>query len=333
MRKLLAVVLAMAAAGPVRAETGRTAATTLNRTQSAKPGSLGGAHAAATGSLDGAFYNPASVAKLAASEAQATYLRGLASDSLGGLRYGHAFGFGGAYVGADYFDAGSIDLNLSDGSQRNVRAQQDMAGVLGIALGRESALSVGAAVKAFRLELAETASASGTAFDAGALWTTPVRGLSLGVSGTNMGSDVKFEEESDPLPTAGRAGLSYTLALSRFRAFKQSPFSVRLLVDGVAERHEESSVRAGLEISRFLTDILEQAGSVSLRGGYQSEPRTVTAGFGFILGGFGLDYAFGLVDEIDDDIHRATLSWRFLSPAAAVEVGAKPEPRRPTMRK
>jgi hypothetical protein len=332
MRRPAVVAAALLLTAAAGAETGRTAGGTLNRTYSAAPAALGGAYGAVAGSLDAVFFNPASAAAMPAPEIQATYLSGLDNDSLGGLRYGHSLGFGGLYAGVDYYDAGAIDVNLSDGTQESRRAQQDTVGTLGIAFGRRSPLSIGAAVKAFRLELAEEASASGVAFDAGILWATPLRGLAIGLSGTNAGADVEFEEESDPLPVTGRAALSYTLELSRFRRLQNAPYEIEFLVDGVAERDEDAAVRTGIELRRTMASVMEKIGSVALRGGYQADPQVITVGLGVRLAGLGLDYAFSSVQDVDN-AHRATLSWRFLSRADKVEAGVAPKPvrRRPSV--
>lgn len=327
MRRLLTGALAfLAGVGMAAGESGRTAATLLTRTQSAVPAALGGAYSAVSGNLDGVAYNPAGAATARWPELQATYLHGFANDSLGSFRYGQTFTMGTVFLGGDYYDAGTIDLNLSDGTQGSRRAEQDSVGELGLALGRAFPLSIGGTIKAYHLRLAEEASASGAAFDAGALWRTPLTGLNIGVAGTNMGSDVKFEEQGDPLPVTARAGLAYSLNLARFSKLRDYPYVFTAIVDGVKEKDENSSVRAGLDVTRALTGVTDKAGSASLRFGYQSRPQTVTAGIGFRLAGFGLDYAFNLINGVDANVHRATISWRFLSRKEALAEGAEIRP-------
>ena len=328
MRRLVAgAIVLFSGVAVATAESGRTAATLLTRTQSAVPAALGGAYTAVSGNLDGVAYNPAGAATAQWSELQATYLHGFADDALGSLRYGQTLKFGTVFVGGDYYDAGTIDLNLSDGTTGSRRAEQDSVGEVGLALGREFPVSIGGTLKAYRLRLAEEASATGTAFDAGALWRTPISGLNVGLAGTNMGSDVKFEEQGDPLPVTARAGLAYALNLARFSKLRDYPYVFTAIVDGVKEKDENSSVRAGLDITRALTSFADTAGSASFRFGYQSRPQTMTAGIGFRLAGFGLDYAFNLINGLDANVHRATISWRFLSWKEALAEGAEIKPR------
>jgi hypothetical protein len=44
------------------------------------------------------------------------------------------------------------------------------------------------------------------AADAGIVWRTPLSGLSLGSAIQNVGSDLKYEVEKEPLPQVARAG-------------------------------------------------------------------------------------------------------------------------------
>ena len=328
MRRTAAIFGLLMISGSVYAESGRTGATTLTRTQSAAPAALGGAYTAVDSNIDAIAYNPAAAATLPSPEIQATYLRGIAQDSLGSIRYAHALNFGAIFVGVDYFDAGPIDVNLSNGTQGTRRAQQDSVGSLGVAFGRRLPVSVGGTVKVYRLELAEESRASGVAFDAGTLWRTPLTGLDLGASATNAGSDVKFEDKGDPLPLTGRIGLAYTLDFQRFHKLRDYPYQVRVIVDGVSERSENASVRTGLEITRNITDAIERAGHVSIRAGYQAKPQTATMGVGVRIGGFGVDYAFNVINDVDSNTHRATISWRFLSRADAFAEGGEPKPIR-----
>ena len=311
MRRAWAVAAGLLLAGAAAAaDNGRTGAATLTRVNGALPAGLGGAFVAADGELDGAFYNPASLARLPDPKVQSTYQRGFADDSLGSIEYGHALGFGALYAGGAYYDAGTIDVNLSNGTQETRRAEQDAVGGLGGALGRNGPLAAGVVVKAYRLTLAEESHAAGAAADAGLLLRTPLAGLTLGAAVSNVGADVKFNDEGDPLPTTGRAGLAYTLDFARFPRFRDSGYVITVFGDAVEERRSGASGRGGLELKRRIVT-MDQAGSVALRGGYASSPQTVTAGLGFRLGAFGLDYALNVIANTDN-VHRLTVSWRFL---------------------
>lgn len=319
-----AAVLAVLLAVPLHAadDNGRTAALILTRTQSALPAALGGAFAGADGRLEGSFTNPASTARMPATRALTTYQRGLVDDALGTVELGIPVGFGAINAGVGYYDAGRFDVNLSNGVSESRRLQRDAVGWLGVSAGRRGPLAVGAAVKAFQLEVAEEAEADGVAFDVGALLRTPLEGLTFGVSSANLGSDVEFESEADPLPATSRAGVAYVLDFSRFEGFGANPWLVGLFADAVSERRSGTSGRAGLELARRMVT-MERTGSVALRGGYQSEPRSYTAGLGFELGSFGLDYAIAIVDDVDN-AHRVSLSWRFVPPEEPPEIRRRP---------
>jgi hypothetical protein len=294
------------------ADNGRVAAPFLTRTESALPAALGDAFTAANGRLEAAFANPAGVASLPETKILSTYQNGLVDDALGAAEFGWALGFGTLYAGFGYYDAGTIDVNLTGGVTGSRRLEQDMVGALGGAIGRNGPFAVGAVIKGLRSEVAEEATATGFAADVGALWRTPLRGLSFGAAGVNLGPSVEFEAESDPLPTATRVGAAYELDFSKLSGMKSNPYMLSLYADGVSQRRDRLSGRGGIELSRRMTTA-DKAGRVAIRGGYRSRPTTFTAGLGFELGAFGLDYALGIVQDVDNS-HRISLSWRFVPP-------------------
>ncbi|OVE76100.1 hypothetical protein BVX98_06370 [bacterium F11] len=296
--------------GLLYADTAQTGALTLQRGGGAKAEGLGQSFVSIPGQIQSLGYNPAGLSHLPYAEVSATYLNGMVDDSLGTLTYGQPVPFGTLFVGALYFDGGSIDLNLSSGLQEQRNAQQDIVGMVGFGLGRNIPLSIGVTGKLFRLELAETVNESGYALDSGLLWKTPLKNFNLGGSAQNIGPDVKFEQDSDPLPLTYRFGASYSLDLGQFRAFRWIPIEFLLTSDGVKQKEEDLASHSGLEIKRNI-ETENMNGSAAFRIGYISDPQTVNVGVGANLSGFSIDYAISLFDELDET-HRVTLSYYFL---------------------
>jgi len=292
---------------------GETAATTLTRGGGAHAIGVGEAFVSVSGNIQTLAYNPAGMATLLNSELSASYTSGLVEDDLGTFSYGHRMPFGTLYLGGIYYDAGTIDLNLSNGFQGSRTAQQDLVGLLGFALGREFPFSLGVTGKAYRLELAEVVKETGYAFDSGFLWRTPLTGVNLGASIQNVGSDVKFETQSDPIPQTVRAGGSFGWNFGQYRIFEGMPFRIRLLTDGVKIKEEDWATHSGIEIIKdFTTD--RYVGNASFRFGYVSDLQALNFGAGFRFAAISLDYALTIFDsnEADDNTHRFTLSYAFL---------------------
>ncbi|MFA6003446.1 MAG: PorV/PorQ family protein [Elusimicrobiota bacterium] len=304
MRILLALLLASAAAPRLHAEAGRTAAVTLQRPISARAVGLGEAFAAVEGGLDSLNYNPAGLARLARPEAASSYTRGIADDDFGSLHYAHPLRSATVSGGLLYYDAGPINIKLSDGTQHTRTAQKDVVAAGGISLPLEHGLSLGALAKVFRLELAEEVRTTGYAADIGALWRTPLKGLSLGLAAQNLGPDIKFEQEGDPLPLTLRCGAAYSVDLGRLPMFQEGSFGFSkflLAADAVKVREQEVSAAAGLEMSMSLAE----KSFIALRAGYQfsDEPGALALGIGLRQGPWIFDYGLGVVKDVTNSHH------------------------------
>jgi hypothetical protein len=291
-------------------EAGRSVGSLLTRTFGARSAALGQSLTADSGDIEDVFFNPAGLARLEHPVVSASFQNGLLDDNIGVVNYGHNTGFGAWYIGASGLDAGNIELNQSDGIRGEVRAQQDIAGTLGLAIGRYSAVSAGAAVKYLRSELAEAATASSLAGDVGLNWQTPLTGFALGAAYQNFGQDLKYEVEDEPLPTQARVGASYLIDLQESARVPEF-FKLRyqLLIDGVKPADDDASVNAGLEV-RHRIDSSYLPGWASFRGGYISATETVAVGAGFTIWNFVLDYGLNIVNDLDNT-HRFTFGYQF----------------------
>ncbi|MDD5657096.1 MAG: PorV/PorQ family protein [Elusimicrobia bacterium] len=309
---LLAAGLAALACAQAAAEAGRTAAQMLQRPLSARAVGLGEAFTAVGGGVDSLGYNPAGTARLARPELGSLYNRGFADDSFGWLGYAHPLGRAVLSGGFMYYDAGTVALRFSDGREENRAAERDLAALLAAAVPLDFGLCAGASVKVFRSRLAEEAQASGYAADVGALWKSPLKGLDLGAALQNLGPDVKFEEEADPLPLTLRFGAAYTFDLSGLAWFKDGGFGFsRFLVSADAvkiRRTPDLLPAAGMEMGMDLGD----GGSGSLRAGYMfsRSAAAFTVGAGLRQGRWSLDYGLGAMKQLTNE-HHVSLGVRF----------------------
>jgi hypothetical protein len=292
------------------AETGTTALGILTRSYGARAQGLGQALVADSGHLDAIAFNPAGMAKMKEHQTSATFQRGLAEDKIGYLNLGYNLPFGAVYAAASYLDAGNIDLNLTDGTQETRRAQEDVVGLIGFALGKNTPVSIGASVKMFRSELAEVASANGVAGDAGISWETPLSFLTLAGSVQNVGSDVSYESTDDELPTTTRYG-AQLLFDNQDKLLWPDVLRNRyaLTVDGVKMNNENVTANVGLEIRKdFGPDYFPM--HTALRGGYNGATRAPAVGAGFQADAIIIDYAVNFIESFDV-AHRITITLRF----------------------
>jgi len=312
-RRVLAALLLLAAAPELRAEPGRTAATTLQMTMSARALGMGEAFCAVMGGLDSLNYNPAGITVIPRPELSTSYASGIAGDGYGALGYAHPLSAATLAGELLYYSAGDVNLSYSDGTQRKVTAQRDMLGMVSVGVPLGWGLSAGGTGKFFRLELAEEARTTGYAADLGALWQTPLKGLDVGASVRNMGPDVKFEQDGDPLPLALRLGAAYSFDLARRGFFKEGGYGIsRLLVaaDGVKVRDEDGwKPTAGLEIGMGLGEQTFGA----LRFGYMFSLDTgyLTFGVGLRQGRWVFDYALAAMRGDVSNTHHFTLGVKF----------------------
>lgn len=294
----------------VFAETGTNALGILTRSYGARAQALGEALVADSGHLDAIAFNPAGMAKMKEHHTSATFQRGLAEDKIGYLNFGYNVPFGALYAAASFLDAGKIDLNLTNGTQETRRAQEDVVGLVGFALGKNTPISIGVSVKMFRSELAEVASANGVAGDAGISWETPLSFLTLAGAIQNVGSDIKYDNVDDEIPTTTRYG-AQLLFDQQDKLHWSDVLRNRyaLTVDGVKTVNENATANVGLEIRKdFGPDYFPM--HTALRGGYNGATKAPTVGAGFQADAIIIDYGVNFVESFDV-AHRITLTYRF----------------------
>lgn len=168
-----------------------------------------------------------------------------------------------------------------------------------------SKLSLGANAKFIRQTIDAT-SANAYAMDGGALYDTDWHDLRLGASLQNVGSKVKFVNESDPLPLTLRLGASAPV------------FSRRLLAAGdlLIPRDHQIGLAFGGEYSRPIS----KGVSAQIRSGYRTDSdvdglKGVSAGGGLTIGRVGFDFAWVPFGELGNS-YRFGLHVKFFDPTS-----------------
>lgn len=192
---------------------GSTGAAFLELGVGARAGAMGEANTAWADDVYGMYFNPAGIATNTRQEVGFTHntlFLDLDYNYLGyvlPLRNNGVLAVSGIYV-----DLGDVDRREVVGG--------DPSASLGTATGHDLGVSVtyartmtefldlGASFKIINESLADR-SATAIALDIGTKWRTPVRGLTVGLSVSNFGTDLDFVSGGDELPLTLRAGAGW----------------------------------------------------------------------------------------------------------------------------
>ena len=152
-----------------------------------------------------------------------------------------------------YFSAGSLEGRDSNGNLNPDFTAADFAfsGGYAVAFGR---LSAGTALKVVRQRI-EHSAASALCADAGLLYGFNTLPVTLGLSVSNLGTKIKFEDESFPLPVIYRAGLAVRTGKS---------FPAVLSAEADLPNDSSAIFRVGAEYTGFKF--------IAFRAGYRTSP-------------------------------------------------------------
>ncbi len=273
---------------------GVSAGLILAQDTSGRAAALGGAVESVSDDVSAFGYNPASLASLNSNHVIVGFQRGLVDDSFSQIQFGAPLRNAGLGVSLSLYQGGQMDFIEGGVKQKTVVSQRDVAGSVGYAhfLGR---FAVGGAVKYLSSQLAETQSASTVGLDLGSTVDVTQR-FRLGAAAQNLGASLKYGDEKSKVTQTIRAGFSYLLVPARNQT--------TLLVD-FPYLINESRMGATLGVETIV-------GPIALRGGYRTgvDLGGLSLGAGFALNRLSIDYAFGLVQELQSS-HRVSLSYRF----------------------
>lgn len=196
-----------------------------------------------------------------------------------------AFPVAGIKAGVSFtrLDHGGLDGRSADRGGTGGFSASDKAFALGLA-GSTGGLSLGGSAKFLSSNIAGY-SASGVAFDLGAVHKLSAAPVTLGLAVRNLGPGLKYAETREPLPTSMSAGAAVAVL---------------------------PSVSLAAEFTRFLNDRKNSfsigteyglAGGLALRGGYAaaagSDQGALSGGLGLRAGSMMLDYSFTPFGDFD----------------------------------
>ncbi|MEW5693016.1 MAG: PorV/PorQ family protein [Candidatus Hydrogenedentota bacterium] len=285
---------------------GKASAVFLKLDPSAQTAGFGSAYVARTDNVNSIYFNPAGLGFIDYYHGLFTY-----NDIFADIDYNYvAFAmplkqgrWGGLGIGVTLLDYGSMTRTQLNDNQPVTGLGTFSADDLAVALsyGRKvmnEDLSLGITAKYVKEEI-YTYDDNTFAVDLGLRWKTDVEGLTVGLTYRNIGGDLRFVREDDPLPRAFVGGFYYT------KSFVQGRHKFGLAADVVAPNDGGTYAEVGGEY--IFNDLF------ALRVGYNGQQEAdagLTLGGGFNFQNLSIDYAFVPYDELGDQ-HRVSLSLIF----------------------
>ncbi len=286
---------------------GTTTASFLKLGVGARAVAMGEAYSAVADDATALYWNPAALTRLESGAATFMHAPYLASTFYDYGAYAQRFGHQALGVGVQYFSAGSMDQTDNENTPQGSFNPYDLAVSLGYAYRfSEDGLSLGLAGKFIQSKIVTSASA--VAMDLGMLSRLYADRLRFAFTTVNLGSKMKFEQESENLPFALRLGSSLQLT-KRWG----SSWDIILPKDNVPY------TALGTEYAWRVTNALALAGRMgynSRTAGDISGMTGLSLGLGFNFQHLALDYAFLPYGGLGIT-HRISLSFKW---------GASPTP-------
>ncbi|MEW6104405.1 MAG: PorV/PorQ family protein, partial [bacterium] len=179
-----------------------------------------------------------------------------------------------------YLDYGKEDRYDQNATKDGTWDAMDMALCFGLGgkMPNEN-IALGLSLKAIYGEI-DKSDAYGFCCDAGMLYKPNIKGMKIGAVVKNIGTRIKFEKESDPLPLCLKLGLSYLLP--------KTLAPITIVLDGTLPNDNSPYINIGGEY--------DYRKALAIRLGFKSCPQDegsgLTAGFGIKHQRFSLDFAF-----------------------------------------
>jgi outer membrane protein OmpA-like peptidoglycan-associated protein len=310
MRKLALFIVAalLGPAGPAMAgveSVGTTGANFLKIPPQARAASMGEAFVALSDDESSLTYNPSGSARMLQDQISATHIewfQGLHLENLGGVVSLGPLGSVGAAI--DWLQVDSLVrteriANTSDPlanyEETGTFSPHDADLTFSYARPFGDKLNLGASLQILQQNI-DTSNGWAGSLNLGAQYLQLFKGVDLGLVVSNLGTSIAVGSTAYSLPLAVTGGALYHLP------------TLPVVITADAGLPVDDVIDWGLGAETWIYDIL--ALRLGYHGGFINAP---TAGAGFRLVGFELDYAWVPYDELGQT-HRLTVSYNFGTP-------------------
>jgi hypothetical protein len=284
--------------------TGTTTANFLKLSVGARAVGMGEAYSGVADDATALYWNPAALTQVVSQSASFMHAPYLASTFYDYGAYARRIGNHAFGAGVQYFSAGNIDETDENNTPMGSFNPYDLAASLGYGYQfGDAGAALGMAGKFIQSKILDKASAF--AVDLGALSPLYARRWRFAFTAINLGSKMKFEQESENLPLALRLGSSLRLSEHWISA-----------LDIAFPKDNDPYFALGTEYVWQATEAFSLAGRLgynSLTAGDISGVTGLSLGTGFGFRSFSFDYAFLPYGGVGLT-HRISLSFKWGSP-------------------
>ena len=303
---LCALLLAAAAPGSAAGSEGVSGAQFLRIGVGAREAALGDTGATVSGAQS-LFYNPAGLSDLAGTELALSQVKWVMDVNYSNLAAAKSFGAGVFGLSVNYLSMPRLEKYDKLGNKLDAAfSAADMAAGIGYGAKLTQRLGCGLNARYVSSSL-DDKTASAMAFDAGLKYAV-VRGvLNVGAALQNLGTKLKFSEESSSLPLNLKLGAEYVLSID---SDADLPKKISFYADVNQLKDSGVSGSAGIEFLSAYRD-----GSLfSFRGGYRTnagdKSSGASLGLGMGSGAYLLDYSYSALGSLGQ-AHRLSLTLKF----------------------
>jgi hypothetical protein len=262
---------------------------------------MGEAYVAQADDVSSLYWNPAGLALMQERQASFMYDQMYQDLKFQNANVGIPLENGAIGASLSYLSYGKIEGFDQSGASIGDQTASNGVATLGAAwLGNQ--WSAGVNVKGIQEKLADE-KATGAAFDLGGnvIYPKPLLGGTIRFGGVirNLGSGIKFEQQSDPLPSDWKLGVAAVQMMNK---------KLNVSMDYTKPREDSGFLAGGFEY--WLVPL------IALRAGYvnnKTEGSGMRAGIGLRIKGVSFDYAYTGQGELGSS-HRYELSFRFGEP-------------------
>ncbi len=298
-------------------QVGTTSFQFLSVIPNARAAAMGGVATATIGTSDAVFFNPAALTNTSQFDVGLGYLDWFLDVNISSVSLSYqmgnlgTLGFHGMVIDygeieetrADQLFRDDVTGNYNPGLTNNIVSASSM--VFGVSFARTltNKFSFGLTTKFAREDLVAK-SVNAIIFDGGITYETGFKSLKLGMMVRNFGAEVKYFNDSYPLPQTFVIGVSGYLIGPEAGAFISPSNTNNLLIAYDLSQTRDHSQQQHLGLEYALKDI------VSLRGGYKFnfDEESWTLGFGIKADRFRLDYAYNDFGEFLGNVQRFTFN-------------------------
>lgn len=268
-KKLISILFLLPALAMAQYERpGSTDAQFLKIGVSARATGMGNAYIAVVEGAEAAYYNAAALARIPGTDLafnHTNWFAGINHDFIAAARTFGRLGTFGLSVTALYTDEMKVRTPLRpDGTGETFYSSNIRAGV-SYARYLTDRVTFGGSINYINLSLYSDFKADAVAIDIGILYVTSFRNFRFGMNIANFGSEIKFVNESYPLPT----NFSFGMAINAIDAANQ-----KLLVSFSALKPNDGQPLGQMGAEWCYQDLL------FLRAGYQPNHDIATYSFG-----------------------------------------------------